>query len=172
MLSFQSVQELKSSKESLKEWIFKWCSSMEEWHPGYIVDYERCVWVTCYGIPFNLWSVDTFRSIGVIWGEVMQFDDYTINNVSFHCGKVRIITKSLDFIHQTVKLFCKEKVYPVRVCENFDSTAVTEQAPCNCMTKLLEKIGNVGKDKDDCGSEISGSRQSSEEVHSEEISNI
>ncbi|KAL7251601.1 hypothetical protein ACSBR1_013444 [Camellia fascicularis] len=158
MLSFPSVQDLKSKKESLKEWIFEWCGSMEEWLPGSVVDHERCVWVTCYGVPFHLWSVDTFRSIGAIWGEVVQFDDDTINNVSFRCGKVRVITKCLDFIHQTMKLQCKGKVYPVRVCENFDSTVVMEQAQSNCMTRSPEKIGNEGKDKADCGSEIGGSR--------------
>ncbi|KAL7218204.1 hypothetical protein ACSBR2_011475 [Camellia fascicularis] len=43
ILSFTSVMEMKRQKEKLKEWIFAWCISIEEWTKGCSINQERCV---------------------------------------------------------------------------------------------------------------------------------
>lgn len=108
---------MKEWKERLKEWIYEWCISMEEWEKGRMIESERCVWLLCSGIPFNLWNRRTFNDIGGVWGEVVQLDEDINNPVSFQWGKVRIITKSREFINKVVTLECKGNYYPVRVCE-------------------------------------------------------
>lgn len=102
MLTFNSVQYMKSHEVSLKEWVFDWSDLMKEWKFGAVIEQERCASISCFGIPFNLWNVETFRSIGALWREVVQFDENITKETSFQYGKVRIIPSCMDFINGVV----------------------------------------------------------------------
>ena len=103
----------------LKGWIFDWCVSVTIWRKGVNLDQERCVWLCCYGVPFNLWNANTFKSIGSLWGEVIQFVE--VNNTdSLEYGKFRLITNSMKPINAVISLEYKGNTYPVRICETFD----------------------------------------------------
>ncbi|KAL7228265.1 hypothetical protein ACSBR2_007052 [Camellia fascicularis] len=159
ILTFSSVTEMKRQKEELKEWIFKWCSSMEEWNTGCSVTQERCVWISCYGVPFNLWSVATFRSIEAAWGEVVQLHEDTINNVSFCGGKVRVITKSMELINRTIRLSCNGVIYPVRICE---CPEISEMSACSksfSVDRLKMLNDPDGKEKKDRCSNVKGDQR-------------
>ncbi|CAL5381554.1 unnamed protein product [Camellia sinensis] len=117
LLSFKSVAHLKDWKGRLEEWIYEWCDSMDEWVKGKTFQQERCVWLVCHGIPFNLWNVGTFKAVGNIWGEVVQQDEATSSMESLACGKVRIITRRCEYINQVIMLNCNGQQHPVRVIE-------------------------------------------------------
>ncbi|CAL5376410.1 unnamed protein product [Camellia sinensis] len=147
VLTFNSIQEMKSHEVRLNDWIFDWCDSLQEWQAGTVIDQERCVWLSCFGIPFNLWNVETFRSLGALWGEVVQFDVNDTRGISFQCGKVRIITCCTDFIKDVVLVKNKGKDYPVRVCENLDSSVVMERSvyQCDCSQMVEGSICEWGR---------------------------
>ncbi|KAL7167317.1 hypothetical protein ACSBR2_037896 [Camellia fascicularis] len=155
VLTFNSIQEMKSHVESLKEWIFDWCVSMQEWEAGVIPTQERCVWLSCFGIPLNLWNVETFRSIEALWGEVVQFDENSTRGTSFQYDKVRIITSCMDFINGVVLVKNKGKEYPMRVCENLDSSVVMEK---NMSQYVCRQLGE--------GASVNGDDQKQRDVHS------
>ncbi|KAL7209634.1 hypothetical protein ACSBR1_031233 [Camellia fascicularis] len=75
VLTFSSIQQMQEGKEQIGRWGKKWCDSVEEWGKNQFEEQERCVWSNCFGIPINLWSVTTFRSIGSHWGSVVQFKE-------------------------------------------------------------------------------------------------
>ncbi|CAL5328306.1 unnamed protein product [Camellia sinensis] len=154
VLTFNSIQEMKSLEVRLKDWMFDWCDSLQERQAGTIIDQERCVWLSCFGIPFNLWNIETFRSLGALWGEVVQFDENNTRGISFQCGKVRIITSCMDFIKYIVLVKNKGKDYPVRVCENLDSSVVMERSVYQCDCRQMVE-----------GASVNGGDQNSRDIH-------
>ncbi|KAL7208701.1 hypothetical protein ACSBR1_030437 [Camellia fascicularis] len=87
VLTFQSVEQMKEWKVKLEEWIYEWCISIEEWEKGKMIESERCVWLYCFGIPFNLWNTKTLNDIGSVWGEVAQHDEVRVcEEISFPLG--------------------------------------------------------------------------------------
>ncbi|CAL5404423.1 unnamed protein product [Camellia sinensis] len=84
-----------------------------EWKQGMSITQERLVWLSCYGVPLNLWSCNTFINIG----NVTAVDEDTRNLNHFQYGKVQIATNFMAPINQTLSLECKGVLYPVRVCE-------------------------------------------------------
>ena len=55
--------------------------------------------------------------MGNIWGEVVQLDEATSSLESLACGKVRIITRRIEYINQVIMLNCNGQQHPVRVIE-------------------------------------------------------
>ncbi|KAI8563374.1 hypothetical protein RHMOL_Rhmol03G0107100 [Rhododendron molle] len=54
---------------------------------------ERFAWVSCFGMPLNVWNVPSFRRIASIWGHFIEVDDNTLREVSFEKGRVLIATE-------------------------------------------------------------------------------
>ncbi|KAL7212350.1 hypothetical protein ACSBR2_015102 [Camellia fascicularis] len=107
LLTFSSVQQMKEGKVQLQNWGQKWCDSVEEWEDGQFVEQERCVWLYCFGIPINLWSVTTFQSIASHWRLVVQFEDDINDLQTFQQVRVRILTRNMEMINSTVYLECR-----------------------------------------------------------------
>ncbi|GMP94285.1 hypothetical protein CsSME_00043794 [Camellia sinensis var. sinensis] len=117
VLTFQSQEIMKEKLMLIKSWLNDWCDSVLEWKRGLSITQERKVWLSCYGVPLNLWSCNTFINIGKMWGMVTALDEDTRNLNHFQCGKVQIATNFMDPINQSLSLECKGVIYPVRVCE-------------------------------------------------------
>ncbi|XP_028057424.1 uncharacterized protein LOC114261350 [Camellia sinensis] len=117
VFSISSVRALQEGNVSLQDWVYEWCDSVSEWRSGFYEDQERCVWIYCFGVPLNLWNVNTFKSIGRVWGEVVHLDDDTTRTNSFQYGRVRVVTKSMENINKVIYLGCDGSLVPVRVCE-------------------------------------------------------
>ncbi|KAL7211551.1 hypothetical protein ACSBR2_014418 [Camellia fascicularis] len=94
----RSAQEL---KEELKikgvgEVLF-----ITKWNASLKLDQERWVWLSCYGIPLNLWSSSTLKKIGSMWGEVVSFEGDVSNPASFK-SEVKVATKSMELINKVI----------------------------------------------------------------------
>ncbi|KAL7193522.1 hypothetical protein ACSBR2_025185 [Camellia fascicularis] len=83
----------------------------------YSVQQERCVWVSCYGVPLNLWNSDAFCMIGRLWGELVLLNGDVSSPQSFRCGRFKIVTSVMDPINTSLNMECKRRVYPIRVFE-------------------------------------------------------
>ena len=143
MLTFKSQQHKREARSKLEEWMLEWCDSITDWENGKYVEQERCEWLICMGVPFNLWSVNTFRDIGKLRGEAVQFDDDITNPNSFQWGKVRVITSTMEFINTVIQVEWNGSLIPVRVCE--EPPAVGK--PCYCNSSCMDNgvSGSMGQ---------------------------
>lgn len=60
-----------------KRWVINWFQEIEPWDGEHAKD-ERFVWISCFGMPLQAWSKQTFKDIGNKWGEFIQVDDSTL----------------------------------------------------------------------------------------------
>ncbi|THG03719.1 hypothetical protein TEA_009088 [Camellia sinensis var. sinensis] len=117
IISFKSKEEMMSKVILLKSWFTDWCEYITEWRTEMYLQQERCVWVTCYGVPPNLWNPATFRKIGQLWGEVVLLTEDVCSPKSFRCGRCKIVTNAMNPINTSLNLECKGRIYPIRVLE-------------------------------------------------------
>ncbi|KAL7200744.1 hypothetical protein ACSBR1_032636 [Camellia fascicularis] len=121
IISFNSKEAKASNIILLKSWSNDWCEYITEWRPGMYLQQERCVWISCYGVPPNLWNSVTFRKIGQLWGEVVLLHRDVCSPKSFRCGRFKIVTQVMNPINTSLNLECKGRIYPVRVLEELIS---------------------------------------------------
>lgn len=88
------------------------------------------------GVPINLWSTNTFKDIGSIWGEVVKLKEDINNPCTFEYGRVRIVTSIMDAINTVAFLECNECKYPVRVCEDYPLFDLSK----NCRREVSSKF--------------------------------
>ncbi|GJW29956.1 RNA-directed DNA polymerase, eukaryota [Tanacetum coccineum] len=75
----------------------------------------RIVWVEIKGIPFKLWSGNTFKRIASKWGELLHIDDQ--EDKCFHSKRICIYTKFEKNIFEAFKIIFRGKVFWIRVKE-------------------------------------------------------
>ncbi|KAL7181445.1 hypothetical protein ACSBR1_040352 [Camellia fascicularis] len=91
VLTSKSQEELKSNICNIKEWFKEWIQFVVEWKPGFHLEQERCLWLRCYGIPLNLWNMNTHNTIGSIWG-VLNLDGDICQPKSFSYIRIKVVT--------------------------------------------------------------------------------
>ncbi|KAF5933213.1 hypothetical protein HYC85_029384 [Camellia sinensis] len=81
------------------------------------MEQERRVWLSCYGVPLNLWSYNTFSSIGKKWGVVTSMDDDTLLRV---CEEQIIVSKLAtdQCVSQSTEWRTGEKKLAVPIAED------------------------------------------------------
>ncbi|KAI8010589.1 hypothetical protein LOK49_LG06G01681, partial [Camellia lanceoleosa] len=139
ILSFNSVRLMQQELNRMEGWIKEWSDSVRVWKQGMLLDQERVVWVSCYGVPPNLWSFNTFNSIGRQWGQVIEVDDDTLKLKNLQCGKVRIATSCMESINESMILDCRGVLYPVKICEEQIVIAKVVVQQCSCHSFQLER---------------------------------
>ncbi|GJW72258.1 RNA-directed DNA polymerase, eukaryota, reverse transcriptase zinc-binding domain protein [Tanacetum coccineum] len=77
--------------------------------------YGRIVWVEIEGIPFKLWSNNTFKRIASKWGDLLHIDDQDEN--CFHSKRLCIKTKVGKNIIEAFKIIFRGKVCWIRAKE-------------------------------------------------------
>ncbi|GKB23369.1 nucleotide-binding alpha-beta plait domain-containing protein, partial [Tanacetum coccineum] len=76
---------------------------------------KRIVWVEIEGIPFKLWSDNTFRRIAAKWGELLKVDDQ--EETCFHSKRLCIHMKLDINIMEEFEVSHRGKVYWIRANE-------------------------------------------------------
>ncbi|KAL7265506.1 hypothetical protein ACSBR1_003309 [Camellia fascicularis] len=113
VITFSSTEEKAEGVGLMQGWIDEWGEFVLDWKAGIHIEQERCTWLSCYGVPLNLWSAETFTSIGRLRGEVVGLDEDIGDPMSFVCSKDRIVTKCLEAINVVISLESSSGVYPV-----------------------------------------------------------
>ncbi|KAI7988304.1 hypothetical protein LOK49_LG13G01113 [Camellia lanceoleosa] len=94
-------------------WITRWSDSISEWK-GKSKSNERGVWISCMGVPFHLWSNNTFEISATFGGGGALQED--INNPSsFEFGRVDSHIQSGGYQRGVSGVQCMS--IPARVCE-------------------------------------------------------
>ncbi|GAB2289444.1 hypothetical protein Dimus_023753 [Dionaea muscipula] len=117
ILTFPSVELRDRTLAEGKEQLQVWFSEVKAWVPSLSMGRHREVWLSCFGVPLELWGISTFCEIGSKWGEVLAIEEDTARNLTFYCGKVKILTSCLEYINCAVNLTCEGKSCLIRVLE-------------------------------------------------------
>ncbi|XP_028124045.1 uncharacterized protein LOC114321098 [Camellia sinensis] len=129
VLTFDSQEAMRNRIHKNKDWFTSRFEDAQEWSLWKLSNLSsRTVWINCYGVPLNLWNLNTFKSIGRVWGEVIMVDDSTLKQLSFECGRVLIITNQLEVINHAITLVCKHDDHIIRVTEEQTMSTHTPKA--------------------------------------------
>ncbi|GAB2267859.1 hypothetical protein Dimus_002835, partial [Dionaea muscipula] len=109
-----------------------WFSSIVPWSVGLVNNFRREVWLCCYGVPVHAWNMKTFDAIARNWGEVIQFEEDTINGVHVDVGKVKIFTRHVGLINQSLILEVGSLSFSIRVEEEQSVHICNSCADCRC----------------------------------------
>ncbi|KAL7264041.1 hypothetical protein ACSBR1_002073 [Camellia fascicularis] len=168
ILTFNSKEEMKSKMKDVKEMFGDWCEEVVTGEAGKVLEQERCVWLSCYGIPLNLWNRTNLHRIGNLWGEILCTEGELSQPLLFNCGKMKISTKYMEPINKLINMECKGVLYPVRVCEEQRVVVQTIKETCVCkkhmhlddvysaneqVGKSMEVRSKDGEDEDDWAAE-------------------
>lgn len=113
---FSSCLNLKSLNENSIKWLEYWFDELKPWS-GESANIERFAWLNCYGMPLNAWNLTTFREIGNHWGQFIEVDSNTLNEVSYEVGRVLIATDASSRIEDHLQIVIQGMNYMVRVEE-------------------------------------------------------
>ena len=99
-------------EEALKEHSNVLCRYFEEVRPWSLEEVCQTwkMWVECFGLPLQAWSLDNLRKIGGQWGFVVGFDEQTIKKTSFSSAKILLETCYYQHIQGNVFYQLKGKV--------------------------------------------------------------
>nr|GEV57621.1 nucleotide-binding alpha-beta plait domain-containing protein [Tanacetum cinerariifolium] len=129
MLEFQSTEALTKFRKSVG--IAFWFSQIINAN----IDFEiegRIAWVEVEGVPFKLWSGNTFRLITNKWGELLDVDDqddncYHSKCICIHMKSGRSIKDEFNIIHKGKKYWIRVKETPGWVPDFTDDSDDEEQ---------------------------------------------
>nr|GEV13927.1 RNA-directed DNA polymerase, eukaryota [Tanacetum cinerariifolium] len=76
---------------------------------------RKIVWVEIEGVPFKLWSKNTFKRNAAKWGELLDVDDQ--EEEGFHSKRLCIYSKSGTNIYENFKVILRGKVFLIRAKE-------------------------------------------------------
>ncbi|GKB82917.1 nucleotide-binding alpha-beta plait domain-containing protein [Tanacetum coccineum] len=94
--------------------IGSWFSQLIQASKDFTIE-GRIVWVEIEGIPFKLWSNNTFKRIASKWGDLLHIDDQDEN--CFHSKRLCIKTKVGKNIIEAFKIIFRGKVCWIRAKE-------------------------------------------------------
>ncbi|XP_028122359.1 uncharacterized protein LOC114319533 [Camellia sinensis] len=160
VITFKSKEERALKLSAIKELITEWCEDITEGQSGQVLEQERCVWLSCYGIPLHLWNSSNLIKICGIWGQVLCFEGDMSQPLSFVCAKLKVSTKWMDPINSVVQLECRGMVFPVRVCEEQVVTVRALKFTCRCHKhQVIDEFGSsnvLGEQDEDrnCRTEV------------------
>nr|GEW66707.1 glucose-methanol-choline oxidoreductase, FAD/NAD(P)-binding domain protein [Tanacetum cinerariifolium] len=111
----QDFMSLPNLKIVLKnEGVGSWFSVLKQTSSDLIPE-GKIVWVEIEGIPFKLWSKNTFKRIVAKWGELLDVDDQ--EKEGFHSKRLCIYSKSGTNIYENFKVIFQDKVFFIHAKE-------------------------------------------------------
>nr|GEW10378.1 nucleotide-binding alpha-beta plait domain-containing protein [Tanacetum cinerariifolium] len=91
-----------------------WFSQIIEASRDFVIN-GRIAWVEVEGVPFKLWSHNTFKRIADRWGKLLDVDDQ--EETCYHSKRLCIHTKSGRNILESFKIIHRGKAHWIRACE-------------------------------------------------------
>ncbi|KAI8528317.1 hypothetical protein RHMOL_Rhmol12G0140800 [Rhododendron molle] len=99
-----------------KQWMKLWFASVKPWR-GEPACLKRFVWLSCKGVPLNIWNAETFKVIAEMWGSFILLDMATLKDLSFAEGKVLIATEKMNTIDKWIQIVVQGASYDVKISE-------------------------------------------------------
>ena len=112
MMEFKSDESLLKFKESVS--VMSWFSQVTNATNDFEVE-GRIAWVEVEGVPFRMWTENTFTRIAEKWGKLLDVDDQ--DESCFHSKRICIHMKSGRSIREDFKIMHRGKTYWIRANE-------------------------------------------------------
>ncbi|GKA08008.1 RNA-directed DNA polymerase, eukaryota [Tanacetum coccineum] len=112
MMEFVTEESIKLFRDNVS--VGSWFSQIKQASMDFVTE-GRIAWVEIEGIPFKLWSGNTFKRIAAKWGELLDVDDQ--EEMCFHSKRLCIHTKSGRNILEEFKIIYRGKVFWIRANE-------------------------------------------------------
>ncbi|GJY69402.1 RNA-directed DNA polymerase, eukaryota, partial [Tanacetum coccineum] len=112
MLEFKVEESLLKFQESISA--MSWFSQVVKVTPEFEVE-GRIAWVEVEGIPFKLWTSNTFARIAEKWGKLLDVDDE--EETCYHSKRLCIHMKSGKSINEEFKIIHRGKIFWIRANE-------------------------------------------------------
>ncbi|GJR53415.1 nucleotide-binding alpha-beta plait domain-containing protein [Tanacetum coccineum] len=87
-----------------------WFSMLKQSSIEFIPD-GRIVWVEIEGVPFKLWSKNTFKKIADKWGELIEYDDQEVDGL--YSKRLCILSKLGNNIYENFKIIFHGKTFSI-----------------------------------------------------------
>jgi len=78
-------------------------TSVSRWLP-HVVAKQRHIWLRFYGLPMHVWDEQSFKKLGALFGEFLDFDDDTINLSRLDMARLLVGNTSMSFINEQLKV--------------------------------------------------------------------
>lgn len=101
LITFQSTEV--RDEMIKKHWMNLWFESVKPWR-GEPACLERFVWLSCKGVPLNVWNAASFKLIAELWGSLIMVDESTLKDLSFAEGKILVATEEITTIDKWIKV--------------------------------------------------------------------
>ncbi|GJQ90434.1 RNA-directed DNA polymerase, eukaryota [Tanacetum coccineum] len=112
MLEFKFEKALLKFQESTS--VMSWFSQVVKVTPEFEVE-GRIAWVEVEGIPFKLWTRNTFARVAEKWGKLLDVDDE--EETCYHSKRLCIHMKSGKSINEDFKIIHRGKMFWIRAIE-------------------------------------------------------
>ncbi|GJT34327.1 RNA-directed DNA polymerase, eukaryota [Tanacetum coccineum] len=112
LLEFGSEDSMKLFQDNVS--IGSWFSQLKQATMEFTNE-GRIAWVEVEGIPFKLWTDNTFKRIATKWGELLDIDDQ--EEMCFHSKRLCIYTKTEKNIFEEFKIIFRGKTSWIRAKE-------------------------------------------------------
>ncbi|GKE41251.1 nucleotide-binding alpha-beta plait domain-containing protein [Tanacetum coccineum] len=112
MLEFEDIKAMKPFRDNVS--IGSWFSQIIQASMDFVTK-GRIAWVEIEGIPFKLWSGNTFKRIAAKWGVMLDIEDQ--EEACFHSKRICVHTNNQRCISDEFKVIFRGKVFWVRAKE-------------------------------------------------------
>lgn len=112
MMEFKSKVVIHKFQECTS--VMSWFSQVVNATPEFEVE-GRIAWVEVEGIPFKLWTRNTFARVAEIWGKLLDVDDE--EETCYHSKRLCIHMQSRKSINENFKIIHKGKTFWIRAIE-------------------------------------------------------
>nr|GEY64125.1 ATPase, AAA-type, core [Tanacetum cinerariifolium] len=120
-------------------WVNSWFLVLKEGSLNFVPE-SRIVWIDVEGVPFKLWSNNTFKRISSKWGVVLDFDDQ--DDTYFHSKCICVLTKYPKTVSENFKIIFKGEIFWIHAKE--------------ALSLVLDFLDDVDEDESDDDSKGGG----------------
>lgn len=98
------------------KWLQKWFGEVKKWN-GEAASLERFAWIDLVGLPLDIWSLKTFKSIGELWGHFISASNDALSDFSFSKASMLVATDAKNKIDEWIWVEVQGREFEVRAME-------------------------------------------------------
>lgn len=94
------IEKAECRKDQWWRGLFK---TVKRWLP-HMVAKQRRILIRLYGLPMHVWEEQSFKKLGALFGEFLDFDEATINLSRLDMATLFVGTTSMAFINEQIRV--------------------------------------------------------------------
>jgi len=116
LLKAEDPQLIEEADRRCDPWWRGLFKSVKRWAPNMVAKH-RMVRLRVFGLPLHVWEEKTFKLLGALFGDFVDFDEETIGFNRFDMARLCVCSPSLVFINERIRLEVMGAVFDVWVME-------------------------------------------------------